>query len=126
MSLSEILVAEDAAEASSEWWKRAVVYQVYPRSFQDSDGDGIGDLRGILQRLDHLERLGIDVIWLAGNHDPSPPQALGGHFAEEIALGPITLRHIPATLGEEEFEIAGHLHPAASLAQRGRALRLCV
>ena len=65
MSLSEILVAEDAAEASSEWWKRAVVYQVYPRSFQDSDGDGIGDLRGILQRLDHLERLGIDVIWLS-------------------------------------------------------------
>ena len=65
MSLSEILVAEAAAEASSEWWKRAVVYQVYPRSFQDSDGDGIGDLRGILQRLDHLERLGIDVIWLS-------------------------------------------------------------
>lgn len=65
MSLSEILVAEDAAGASSEWWKRAVVYQVYPRSFQDSDGDGIGDLRGILQRLDHLERLGIDVIWLS-------------------------------------------------------------
>jgi oligo-1,6-glucosidase len=65
MSLSEILVAEDAAEASSEWWKRAVVYQVYPRSFQDSDDDGIGDLRGVLQRLDHLERLGIDVIWLS-------------------------------------------------------------
>jgi oligo-1,6-glucosidase len=66
MSLSEILVTDDApTSASSEWWKRAVVYQVYPRSFQDSDGDGIGDLRGILQRLDHLERLGIDVIWLS-------------------------------------------------------------
>ena len=46
-------------------WRRWVVYQVYPRSFQDSDGDGIGDLRGILQRLDHLERLGIDVLWLS-------------------------------------------------------------
>lgn len=65
MSLSEILVAEDVTPVSSEWWKRAVVYQVYPRSFQDSNGDGIGDLRGILQRLDHLERLGIDVIWLS-------------------------------------------------------------
>lgn len=65
MSFSEILLAEEAGPASSEWWKRAVVYQIYPRSFQDSDGDGIGDLRGILQRLDHLQRLGIDVIWLS-------------------------------------------------------------
>jgi len=47
------------------WWRSAVVYQVYPRSFQDSDGDGIGDLRGILRRLDHLERLGVDVVWLS-------------------------------------------------------------
>lgn len=47
------------------WWTRAVVYQIYPRSFQDSDGDGIGDLRGILQRLDHLEELGVDVVWLS-------------------------------------------------------------
>ncbi|WP_426320529.1 glycoside hydrolase family 13 protein [Microbacterium sp. E-13] len=65
MSVSEILATEDGATASSEWWKRAVVYQIYPRSFQDSNQDGIGDLRGILQRLDHLERLGIDVIWLS-------------------------------------------------------------
>lgn len=50
---------------SPDWWKSAVVYQVYPRSFQDSDGDGIGDLRGILNRLDHLERLGVDVVWLS-------------------------------------------------------------
>lgn len=46
------------------WWTGAVVYQIYPRSFQDSDGDGIGDLRGILNRLDHLERLGVDVLYL--------------------------------------------------------------
>ncbi|MGX5697569.1 glycoside hydrolase family 13 protein [Agromyces soli] len=65
MSRSEILLAEDGTATQTDWWKRAVVYQVYPRSFQDSDGDGIGDLRGILQRLDHLERLGIDVIWLS-------------------------------------------------------------
>ena len=47
------------------WWKSAVVYQVYPRSFADSDGDGIGDLRGIIDRLDHIAGLGADVLWLS-------------------------------------------------------------
>ncbi|MDE6016832.1 MAG: alpha-glucosidase [Acetatifactor sp.] len=47
------------------WWKEAVVYQIYPRSFMDSDGDGIGDIRGIIGRLDYLKELGIDVIWLS-------------------------------------------------------------
>ncbi len=47
------------------WWTSAVVYQVYPRSFQDSDGDGIGDLRGVLQRIDHLAELGVDVVWFS-------------------------------------------------------------
>lgn len=46
------------------WWKEAVGYQIYPRSFQDSNGDGIGDLRGIIQRLDYIKGLGIDVIWI--------------------------------------------------------------
>ena len=47
------------------WWKESVVYQIYPRSFQDSNGDGIGDLRGIINRLDYLKELGVDVIWLS-------------------------------------------------------------
>ena len=47
------------------WWKEAVVYQIYPRSFMDSNGDGIGDLQGIISRLDYLNYLGIDVIWLS-------------------------------------------------------------
>ncbi|QJC50791.1 alpha-glucosidase [Paenibacillus albicereus] len=49
---------------SKAWWKESVVYQIYPRSFQDSDGDGIGDIPGILSRLDYLEELGVDVVWL--------------------------------------------------------------
>ena len=47
------------------WWKEAVVYQIYPRSFMDSNGDGIGDLPGIISKLDYLKELGIDVIWLS-------------------------------------------------------------
>lgn len=49
---------------TKKWWKEAVVYQIYPRSFKDSNGDGIGDLRGIIEKLDYLKELGIDVIWL--------------------------------------------------------------
>lgn len=52
-------------EKNRKWWQRAVVYQIYPRSFQDSNGDGIGDLQGIITRLDYLEKLGIDAIWLS-------------------------------------------------------------
>ena len=48
-----------------DWWKRAVIYQVYPRSFQDSNGDGIGDIQGLIGRLPYLEKLGIDCIWLS-------------------------------------------------------------
>ena len=47
-----------------EWWKEGVVYQIYPRSFQDSNGDGVGDLRGIINRLDYIKSLGVDTIWL--------------------------------------------------------------
>ncbi len=53
-----------AVERELLWWKKAVVYQIYPRSFQDSNGDGVGDLRGIISRLDYVKSLGIDIIWL--------------------------------------------------------------
>ncbi|MBI0579843.1 alpha-glucosidase [Neobacillus cucumis] len=49
---------------NSEWWHKSVVYQIYPRSFQDSNGDGIGDLQGIISRLDYIQALGVDMIWL--------------------------------------------------------------
>ena len=47
------------------WWKESVVYQIYPRSYRDSNGDGIGDLNGITEKMDYLKELGIDVIWLS-------------------------------------------------------------
>lgn len=62
---------------SRRWWKEAVVYQVYPRSFYDSDGDGIGDLRGIIEKLDHIKGLGVDVIWLSPHFDS--PNADNGY-----------------------------------------------
>ncbi len=49
---------------SKTWWKEAVVYQIYPRSFKDSDGDGVGDLQGIIQKLDYIKSLGVDAVWL--------------------------------------------------------------
>ncbi len=48
-----------------KWWKEAVVYQIYPRSFKDSDQDGIGDLPGIIEKLDYLDHLGVDVLWIS-------------------------------------------------------------
>ena len=60
-----------------KWWKEAVVYQVYPRSFQDSNGDGIGDLKGITSRLDYLKKLGVNVIWLSPHYDS--PNADNGY-----------------------------------------------
>ncbi len=53
------------SEQNMKWWKKAVIYQIYPKSFQDSNGDGIGDLPGIVRRLDYLEDLGIDAVWLS-------------------------------------------------------------
>ena len=48
-----------------KWWQNAVVYQIYPKSFQDSDGDGYGDIRGMISRLDYLKDLGIDAVWIS-------------------------------------------------------------
>jgi oligo-1,6-glucosidase len=70
------------------WWTRAVVYQVYPRSFQDSDGDGVGDLGGVLQRIDHLADLGVDVVWLSPVY-PSPQADNGYDISDYRGVDPL-------------------------------------
>jgi oligo-1,6-glucosidase/alpha-glucosidase len=70
------------------WWKRGVIYQIYPRSFQDSDGDGIGDLAGIERRLDHVAHLGVDAIWLSPIF-PSPMADFGYDVADYCGIEPM-------------------------------------
>jgi alpha-glucosidase len=73
---------------AAPWWKSAVVYQIYPRSFADSNGDGIGDLRGIVERLDHLVWLGVDAIWLSPFF-PSPMADFGYDVSDYCDVDPL-------------------------------------
>ncbi len=70
------------------WWKRAVIYQIYPRSFQDSNGDGIGDLNGIRSRLDYLVELGVDALWISPIY-PSPMADFGYDVADYCGIDPL-------------------------------------
>lgn len=72
----------------TEWWRGSVTYQVYPRSFQDSNGDGIGDLPGITSRLDHIARLGVDAVWLSPFF-ASPMKDMGYDVSDYTAVDPI-------------------------------------
>ncbi|WP_375397167.1 alpha-amylase family glycosyl hydrolase [uncultured Sphingomonas sp.] len=74
--------------ATMPWWQRGAVYQVYPRSFQDSDGDGVGDLAGIERRLDHIASLGVDALWLSPIF-PSPMADFGYDVADYCGVEPM-------------------------------------
>ena len=79
--------ASKAAEGSDVWWKHAVIYEIYPRSFQDSNGDGVGDLNGITSRLDYLKTLGVDAIWLSPIY-PSPQVDFGYDISNYVGIDP--------------------------------------
>ncbi len=78
-----------AARPSTDqtWWKHAFIYEIYPRSFQDSNGDGVGDLNGITQRLDYLKTIGVDTIWIAPMY-PSPQVDFGYDISDYEAVDP--------------------------------------
>jgi alpha-glucosidase len=78
---------QPAAVDHDPWWRHAVIYEIYPRSFQDSDGDGVGDLNGIARRLDYLEKLGVDAIWIAPTY-PSPQVDFGYDISDYEAVDP--------------------------------------
>ena len=91
LGLSATAARGQAAQPNSEnlkdWWKNAVIYEIYPRSYQDTNGDGIGDLNGITQRLDYLKSLGVDAIWLTPIY-PSPQVDFGYDIADYQAIDP--------------------------------------
>jgi uncharacterized membrane protein YadS len=84
------------------WWQDAVVYQIYPRSFADSTGDGVGDLDGLRARLDHLQWLGVDAVWLSPFY-PSPMADFGYDVADYCDVDPLF-----GTLAVFAYPILGH------------------
>ncbi len=88
LALALPAVPQSASSSSDQqWWKNAVIYEIYPRSFGDTNGDGIGDLKGVTQHLDYLKDLGIDGIWLTPFY-PSPQVDFGYDIADYSAIDP--------------------------------------
>jgi alpha-glucosidase len=81
------MVVPAGADGHDSWWRHAVIYEIYPRSFQDSNGDGIGDINGITSRLDYLKDLGVDAIWITPMY-PSPGVDYGYDIANYTAIDP--------------------------------------
>ena len=79
--------AQQAQQTRDPWWKHGVIYEIYPRSFQDTNGDGVGDINGITQRLDYLHQLGVDAIWITPMY-PSPQVDFGYDISDYEALDP--------------------------------------
>lgn len=87
-TLSEKTEKFDYHYAQPKWWKESVVYQIYPSSFQDSNGDGWGDVKGITSRVDYLKSLGVDVVWLSPIYK-SPQADMGYDISDYKAIDPM-------------------------------------
>ncbi|WP_370479912.1 glycoside hydrolase family 13 protein [Tamlana flava] len=99
-------IIDEKSFPKKQWWKEAVVYQIYPRSFKDSNGDGIGDIKGIISELDYIKKLGVDVVWLSPHFDS--PNADNGYDIRDY-------RKVMEEFGTmEDFD-----HMLAGLKERG-------
>jgi oligo-1,6-glucosidase len=90
---------EETSDSSNshKWWKEAIIYQIYPRSFSDTDGDGVGDLKGIIEKLDYVKSLGVNAVWL--NPIYSSPNADNGYDVSDY-------RNIMSDFGTlEDFDV---------------------
>jgi alpha-glucosidase len=102
-STAKAALGNGSAAAERDWWKNAVIYEIYPRSFQDSNGDGVGDLNGITARLDYLKELGVDAIWLTPCY-PSPQVDFGYDISDYKNIDPQygTLKDFDRLVAEAE------------------------
>ncbi|NKF32516.1 alpha-glucosidase, partial [Pseudomonas sp. BGM005] len=82
------VASQSILTADKDWWRGAVIYQVYPRSFQDTNSDGLGDLKGITRRLPHIASLGVDAIWLSPFFK-SPMADMGYDVSDYCDVDPI-------------------------------------
>src|SRR5688572_33331225 len=88
MTMAAVTTDRKAAMQDAAWWRGAVIYQLYPRSFLDTNGDGVGDLPGIIERLDYVASLGVDAIWISPFFK-SPMADFGYDIADYRAVDPL-------------------------------------
>ena len=101
LTLTKNLESKPLTQQNGNWWRGAVIYQIYPRSFQDSNGDGIGDLKGIVDRLEYVAELGVDAVWLSPFFT-SPMKDMGYDVADYCNVDPLfgTLNDFDAVIAK--------------------------